>query len=314
MRGRGCHCWGRPRVFMAAAYVLLLVCLEYRGGPDWPPTALPPPELPGGTRRYAAATGISSRDYEATALTFCWSWRRAVPAWPSDVDLVVVVTDRGNPPPNATLLARCFTRVLLRPAFGGPLKGNSAGSRDVLLALELDEYARVLWMEADFIVARGQDVLGLLRTPVKFAAVQGLRPQYIWQGALALVEPDPSLSPEALRLLGTWLCFGCIVDSDHVLVWLFPPGTNGTAVLPAEYNAEPLYGDSPALRGAKAVHFSGRKPWQAACRGLGAYGVWAELLEEAAQKYGRPFPPPWAREDEPTLAVAACGPRPDAFA
>jgi len=253
-------------------------------------TSPEPRDEPGA--RYAVVTSLSWSEYDVPAMTLCWSLRRSSEEWPTDVDIVAIVTrrDSGESAPDEELLSRCFHRVVSASSVLGTPPGNGdrgfTGSLDSLLVFELLEYRRVAYMEADLMAVRPRVILDMLRTPVRFAGVSGIFPE-VWQGGFFVVEPSEEIAAWTHEIVEE----GKPVTNEDVLTRIFPTkgdAAEGVFALPVTFDLEPLY---PSVWGsmdeAVAIHFSMRKPWlTVVCSDRGAYARWRRVRAEAAERYG----------------------------
>jgi len=248
-----------------------------------------PESVPGA--RYAIATIMSWKSHELAAMTLCWSLKRAQL---EGVELVVIAAERdGNEPPDPAVLARCFDRVLQRASVLPRAKQrratipNAVGSLDVLRLFELDEYRRIVFLETDVVAVRPSAIVELVKTPLRFAAVQSTISDGLWQGGVAAFEPNPQVLGFFLEVLQERLDTEPNFDSEKAFSERFRHEEDGVLVLPQEFNIEPIYVSHASHMDAPvAMHYSLRKPWVSKCKGSATY--WHKLAREAALAFDLP--------------------------
>lgn len=229
---------------------------------------------------YAIATVLSLKDHELAAMTLCHSLRRGDSM---HIDIVVLVTQRDTrePPPSSVVLARCFDRVLFASAFPSESHDEQrkyAASLDVLALFALVEYRRIVFLEVDTLVLRPFEIFALVRTPIKFGAVQNTADFDAWQGGVAVFEPDATI-------LKRWMMFDHPRDSERAFTMTFPHDAAGIVVLPPAFDVEPIYESHSTITNPIVIHYSVRKPWRSICFG-GAHDVWWRIAWEAKREYG----------------------------
>ena len=155
---------------------------------------------PRSSRRYAIATVVLSRDYEDAAMALCMSIRSAFAnqAIPSGIELIAYIPEdahtRGL---DVTWLTCCFQRVKALPLVTVSQPPSFERFKEQYIKLNLwnqTEFHRLLYLDADFVVARIQPLLDLVQhAPIPFGAVQDWNNgawSAHWNGGLLLLEPS----------------------------------------------------------------------------------------------------------------------------
>ena len=235
--------------------------------------------------RYAFVTLVMCGDeYVKGALTLAWSLRQQK----TQHDLIVMVT------PDVSvhamkLLRKLYDRVIkvqyIKTRVKSALRGKRYRSEDAWIQysltkarmLNLTEYDKIVWLDADSLVLSNIDDLFTLQTPAGICS--SIRNHNYWHGSKI---PELEIENAVTNNYGVYGCTMVLSPNidDHLLACSLPQiGTTANFVGPDEYFFTQLYKTQwhhvhikygcnkwfYEMRGIKPsiIHFCGDKPWEA---------------------------------------------------
>lgn len=251
--------------------------------------------------RYAFVTLVMCGDeYVKVALILAWSLRQQK----TQHELVVMVTPDVTVPA-LRLLRKLYDRVIkvqyIKTKVKSALRGIKYRSEDMWIQysltkarmLNLTEYDKIVWLDADSLVLSNIDELFVLQAPAGICS--SIRNHEYWHG---LKIPELEIENAVKNNYGVHGCVMVLTPNlDHYLLASSLPqiGTTGNFVGPDEYFFTQLcktdwhhvhirYGCNKwfcEMRGIKpqVIHFCGDKPWE----GEGDWGgtrQWRNAVEE----------------------------------